>query len=269
MKIMVLVTTYNRPAYLRKVLEGYLHQTRAPDELVVADDGSGEETRQVIEQFRARASFPVLHAWQEHQGIRLSRLRNLGTRQSTADYLIYTDGDCVPGPHFVADHERLARPGWFVQGARMWVRYKAIPSFTGRETPSQLLKMWMSGGLTNVLRAIRIPALWIEHKHLRKTKTCNLAVFRSDVLRINGFNEDFLGYLRQDTEFCLRLMRAGVRRRDPLFSAVSFHLEHEKEINSEDRKRNDELLERARTAPIFAPRGLFPPSGESDVLQAA
>ena len=142
MKISVLVTTHNRPAYLRKVLAGYLDQTRLPDELIVADDGSGAATRDLVDRFTRTAPFRVVHAWQPHAGMpRCSHVRNLGTRAATGDYLIYTDGDCVPTPHFVADHARLARPGWFVQGKRMWVKYKALarlhrPGVARREAPA-------------------------------------------------------------------------------------------------------------------------------------
>ena len=257
MIISVLITTFERPDFLRKVLDGYLRQVRMPDEIVIADDGSGPSTRAVIEEFRGNMPVDLIHAWQEHRGIQLSRLRNHGTRQITGDYIIYTDGDCIPGPHFVGDHERLAADGWFVQGTRMFVRGPAVQRIKGSESPLELFKIWRRGELKKLHWTIRIPGLSIERRHIRRTKSCNLAVFHSDVLRINGWNEDFLGYMRQDTEFCLRLMRSDVRRRDPLFSAVSFHLEHEKPVDPAQLERNNRLLESAKTAAIFTPRGLY------------
>lgn len=256
MKISVLITTYQRPDFLRKVLDGYAGQVRPADEIVIADDGSGPATRSVIEEYRSKMSVKLIHAWQEHDGIQLSKLRNHGTRPMTGDYIIYTDGDCVPGPYFVSDHERVASRGWFVQGTRMFVGRSAIACFRGDESPFELFKMWQRRDLTKLRWAVRIPGLWLERRHPRKTKSCNLGVFRSDVLRINGWNEDFLGYMRQDTEFCVRLMRAGVRRRDLIFSAVSFHLEHEKHVDPAQLERNNRLLDEATTAPIYTPRGL-------------
>ena len=242
-KITVIVSTHNRPAYLKKVLAGYLHQTVLPGELVVADDGSGQPTRDVVDRFRAQAPFPVIHAWQPHaRTVRLSHLRNLATRSSSGDYLVYTDGDCVPTRHFVSDHLRLARPGWFVQAKRMWVRYKALLPFTGQESNSQLLKLAAQGGLGKPQWLVHIPGIGVPKKTIKGIRGCNMAVFRSDVERINGHNEEFLGFWRQDSEFALRLMRSGVRRKDAFFSAMVFHLEHEKEFVAEDFERNSRLF---------------------------
>ena len=256
MEISVLITTHERPEILRKVLEGYLHQVQMPDEIVVADDGSGASTRAVVDEFRCKMPVDVIHAWQEHRGIQLSKLRNHGTRQATGDYIIYTDGDCIPGPYFVSDHKRLAATSWFVQGTRMFVSEAAIPKIKGDESPLELFELWKRNELSKLRWIFRIPGLWIERRHVRGTKSCNLGVFHEDVLSINGWNEDFIGYMRQDTEFCLRLMRSGVRRRDPLFSAVSFHLEHEKIVDPEQLEHNNRLLESANTSAIFTTRGL-------------
>lgn len=263
MKISVLVTTHNQPGYLRKVLASYMDQTRPPYELVVADDGSGPATRAVVDAFADQAPYRVMHAWQPHLHVaRLSHLRNLGTRAVTGDYIIYTDGDCVASRHFVADHERLARPGWFVQGKRVWCKYKALDAFTGRETLLEKLWLCATGGLTKPHWLVHLPGIGAEDKTIGHIQSCNMAVFREDVLRINGWNEQFLGFWRQDSEFALRLMRGGVRRRDALFSAIVYHLEHEKPLVATDLARNDRLLEAAHTAPVFVPQGLNPPAKE-------
>ncbi len=256
MQISVVITTHNRPSYLRKVLASYEDQSRPPDELVIADDGSEAATRAVVDEFRASASYPIVHAWQPHSGSpRLSHVRNLATRATTGDYLIYTDGDCVAPRDFIADHERLARTGWFVQGKRSWVKYKAIDSFTGRESTLKKLRLCATGGLTKPHWLLHLPAA-VENKTADDIRSCNLAVFRDDILRINGWNEQFLGFWRQDSDFGLRLLRSGVRRRDALFSAIVFHLEHEKQMVAADLDRNNRLLEAARTGPVYAVKGL-------------
>lgn len=265
MKISIIITTHNRPDFLAKVLDGYLYQVREPDEIVIADDGSGEATRQVIEDFTKIAPFPVAHAWIPHTGIpRLSLNRNTATRHSTGDYIIYTDGDCVPGPYFVYDHQQLSQPGWFVQGKRNFVTYKAIEKFTGQESILNLLRLWVTGGLTRLRLTVRVPGLWIEQHDLPGIRSCNLAVFRNEIDNINGWNEDFVGFWRQDSEFALRLMRSGVRRKNAIWSAFSYHLAHEKPKIQEDINRNDRLLEQAKTSPIFTPNGLSKVSEESD-----
>lgn len=265
LKISVVVTTHERPDFLRKVLAAYLHQTRCPDELIVADDGSGQPTADVVNTFIVRAPFPVVHAWQEHSGVvRLSHLRNLATRSSNGDYVIYTDGDCVPTRHFVADHERLARPGWFTQGKRMWVKYKALEQFTGRESFGRMLWLAKDGGLSKPHWLIHLSGLAIEKREIRGVRGCNMAFFRKNIELVNGHNEDFVGFWRQDSEFVLRIMRSGVRRQDAVFSSMLFHLEHEKEFITEDFERNSALLAEAHTAPLFVRNGLNSVQTECD-----
>jgi glycosyltransferase involved in cell wall biosynthesis len=256
MKITVVVTTYNRPDFLGKVLEGYQHQRRFPDELVVADDGSGPATKEVVDAYRRRSCFPVLHAWQEDIGVRECHVRNLATRQSSGDYVIYTDGDCIPGPWFVRDHEVLAAPGWFVQGRRFMVQAKGNAEVTGRERGHQLLWLWLRGGIRKPHHVLHIPGLAFRRRNATRVRACNLAVWREDVNRINGWNEKFVGYWRQDSEFVVRLLRAGVKRKDALFSTALFHLHHSKPLVQEDLDRNTKLLEAAWSGPIFVPEGL-------------
>ncbi len=119
MRIAVIITTYNRPDALARVLDGYRAQTSRGFELIVADDGSTEDTGQVVERFRQTAPFPVAHIWQEDRGFRAAAIRNRALASTSADYIIFTDGDCVPVPAFVARHRRLAEPGCFVGGNRI------------------------------------------------------------------------------------------------------------------------------------------------------
>ncbi len=258
MKISVIVTTYNHPDYLGKVLNGYLRQRRTPDELVVADDGSGPETRAVVVEFARRAPFPLIHAWQEDHGPRPAAARNLATLRSSGDYLIFTDGDCVPGPHFVEDHARLARHGSFVQGKRIYVRAKAVDGLTGAEGFGRLLCLWLTGGINKPHHLIRIPGLAVHRNDpsgKRGIRSCNLAVFREDLEQVNGWNERFIGCWREDSELVVRLQRAGCRRRDAYFSAVIFHLHHD-ESDRGHREENDRLLDVALEGPVFISEGL-------------
>ena len=267
MKISLIATTYNRPDFLRKVLAGYLAQKRLPDEAVIADDGSGPETKDVVDDFRKKAPFPIIHARQEKVGIRLSRLRNMATRASSGEYVIYTDGDCIPGPWFIKDHERLAEPGWFVQGKRFMVQQKANEVITGAERWPRLLMLWLSGGIKKLHHIPHIPGLAIRKKSIKGIISCNLAVWRKDIYNINGWNEKFVGFWRQDSEFALRLLLSGIRRKDALFSAVSFHLAHEKPLVQQDLARNTQLLEDAKHGPFYVPDGIANQSdGNSDKI---
>jgi len=119
MRIAVIVTTYNRPDALAAVLAGYGAQRDARFELIVADDGSTDDTRAVVAAFKSHAQFPVAHVWHEDRGFRAAAIRNRALAATSAEYIVFSDGDCVPAQRFVAQHQRFAERGWFVAGNRV------------------------------------------------------------------------------------------------------------------------------------------------------
>lgn len=236
----IIVSTYNSPGFLRQVLHGYLTQTRFPEELIVADDGSAGETAAVVGEFARTAPFPVRHVWQEDQGFRAAKIRNEAAKASSAGYLVFTDGDCVPHPRFVEDHAKIAQPGWFVQGKRMLLGRDVSAAFSYPGLIG-LIALCLRGQVSGRHHLLRIPGLTIEKKGLRGIKTCNLALFRSDYFAVNGSNEDFVGWGREDAELASRLFKYGLRRRDPLFLALVFHLWHPENSRAQ-LAQNDEIL---------------------------
>ena len=116
MRTALVVSTYERPDALAAVLDSITRQRAAPDEIVIADDGSGAATRELIADFCAHSAVPARAVSQPHEGFRLTRLRNLAIAAATADYLIFIDGDMLLHEGFIADHRRHAAPGWFTQG---------------------------------------------------------------------------------------------------------------------------------------------------------
>ena len=241
--ITVIITTYNSPTYLRRVLAGYFKQTLFPLELVVADDGSTADTAAVIEEFRRTASFPVRHVWHEDLGFRAAKIRNEAIKVSQGEYLVFSDGDCIPHPAFVADHGAMAKPGYFVQGKRMLVRKQAAETFAVT-SGLNLLGRCLTGELSGVHHLLRLPGFVREGHGLRGIKTCNFALYRDAALTVNGFNEAFVGWGREDSEFAARLFASGLKRHDPPFSALVFHLWHPE--NSRDYlAENDRMLAEA------------------------
>lgn len=236
----IIITTYNSPQYLLQVLKGYLLQSVYPEVVVVADDGSTAETAAVVEQFAADAPFAVRHVWQEDLGFRAAKIRNLAAKVCWADYLVFTDGDCVPHPRFVEDHVKLARDLCFVQGKRMLLGEEASKGFS---YPGWLGLFWMclrrkASGWHHLLR---LPGAALKSKGLRGVKTCNLALFRRHYFAVNGSNEDFVGWGREDAELVARLYKYGLGRMDAPFSALVFHLGH-RENSREQLAQNDEML---------------------------
>jgi glycosyltransferase involved in cell wall biosynthesis len=244
-KLSVIVTTYNKPVELRKVLDGLRFQShRFPDEVIVADDGSGDETRELVEQMKTQYPCPLIHSWLPDDGFRLARSRNEAVKVATGDYIVILDGDCVPTQTFIEDHAALAEPGVFVQGKRVLIMQETSEDFTAHELvlPGFAIGAFFNKGYSNTHHLLPLP--WfpasIDAK-LKGIKGCNIGIFRDDILAVNGFNEDFKGWGREDSEFATRLYRYGLKRKIHPFRAICFHLWH-KEAPREGLQKNDELL---------------------------
>lgn len=227
MRIALVITTHERPDALAAVLDSVGRQRVAPDEIVIADDGSGDATREVIADFARRSTAHTVS--QPHEGFRVARLRNLAIAATSADYLVFIDGDMLLHPDFIADHARLARRGWFTQG----VRVLADPDLTRHliAEPASPLSPFSSGaGLLRRAYLLRSPACASLVRHLANgllaIKTCNFAAWRDDLVRVNGFNEDFEGWGPEDKELALRLGHAGIGRQSLMFGGIAVHLHH-------------------------------------------
>ena len=242
--VSVIVTTYNSPGALRRVLEGLSLQSRLPDEVIVADDGSGPETAELIADFAKEAAFPVRHVWQEDTGFRAARIRNKAVKEARRDYIVFMDGDCVPNRHYVAGHLALSEQGCVVQGKRVLLDEEASGRFAPEHANSMgaLLREFLRGHLGNAHHLLRIPLFPASRgTGMRGIKTCSFGVFRSDVMAVNGFNEDFTGWGREDSDFAARLFKYGLRRKEHLFSAICFHLWHPGQPR-ESLSKNEALL---------------------------
>ncbi len=259
MTIAVVVTTYNRPDALSAVLEGYAAQQDARFELIVADDGSTAETRRAIEAFRSRAPFPVSHIWQEDEGFRAAAARNRALAASRADYIVFTDGDCVPGRRFVAQHRVLAERGWFVAGNRILLseahtRRVLAQSIPLHERPAAAwLVAWLRRDINRWLPLLTLPDgdfRKADPQRWEGVKTCNLAAWRDDLLRINGFDEAYSGWGLEDSDLVIRLLHAGVRHKSARYAAPLFHLWHRENDRTRlpaNQLRLDGLLATQRT----------------------
>ena len=228
-KVSLIITTYNSPDFLRKVLDSILIQSRMPHEVIIADDGSGDETAAVVRSFAGTAPFAVRHVWQQNKGFRAARIRNKSIMESSGDYIVLLDGDCVVNRHFIEDHCRLARHGCFIQGKRVLVGRDATGSFD-RDTANstgRLLKKGLSRGISQIHHLIRFPHdLSITNRNLRGTKSCNMSFFRKDILAVNGFNEDYIGWGQEDSDLACRFFNLGLAKKVHPFMAICFHLWH-------------------------------------------
>jgi glycosyltransferase involved in cell wall biosynthesis len=227
MRTSIILLTYERPDALELVLRGIARQTVPPDEVVVTDDGSGPATRHTVERLAREIPAKVSFITQEHCGGRMARARNRGVAAATGDYVIFLDGDMIPQRHFVEDHRSFARRGCFVQGSRVLASEPLTRTLlaTGRLG----VRFW-DRGLERRRHTLRLSlARWAWGAPNRKAggaKSCNLALWRDDVMRLNGFNEEMQGWGLEDGEFVIRALRMGLLRRDLRMGGSAVHLWH-------------------------------------------
>ena len=265
----VIVTTYNRPDALRAVLEGLRAQDHHSFEVIVADDGSQEQTRTLVEKAAPGFPVPLLHVWQEDLGFRAGAARNRAVEQARGDYLVFLDGDCVPFRDFVARHRVLAEPGWFVAGNRILLSENLTSRVLGENLP---LHSWRRGDWRRARRSRDVnrtlPLAYVPLGPLRKlaarrwqrVRTCNLGVWSRDFWGVGGFDETFEGWGFEDSDLAVRLLNAGVRRKEGAFATGVLHLWH-RENDRRHEGRNWELLQqRIRSRETLPLKGLKPAS---------
>ena len=233
--ISVIVTTYKREDALAAVLRSLSRQSDPHFEVIVADDGSGPETGRLVETWQAKLGRRVAHVWHEDRGFRAAEIRNRAVLASHGNYCIFLDGDCLARSDFIAAHRRLAEAGWFVSGNRVLL---------SREETARVLRDgieperwgafdWLSrraGGAVNRTAALAQFPLGPLRK-LRSTawqgaRSCNLAIWRADLDRVDGFDADYNGWGKEDSDIIVRLLHAGVRRKDGNFAVGVIHLWH-------------------------------------------
>jgi glycosyltransferase involved in cell wall biosynthesis len=245
MKLTLIITTYNWPESLLLVMESITCQTILPDEVIIADDGSTEETKGLINSFNNNFNIKVIHSWQENIGFRAARSRNNAIFRSSGDYIVLIDGDSILHSNFIEDHIANAELGFFVQGSRVLLTEKK----TKKALTQKIINFsFFSSELMNRKNSIHSKLLSLifsnKKNHISGIRSCNMAFYKKDCININGFNNEFEGWGREDSEFVVRLINSGVKRKNVRFNAIQFHLWH----NSNTRaslERNNAMLEDA------------------------
>jgi glycosyltransferase involved in cell wall biosynthesis len=231
LEIAVIVSTYERPGHLRRALLSIAAQRDVAGkiEVVVTDDGSTDETPEVVETFSRQVDFPLRLTTHPHDGFRVAVCRNEGVAASTAPYLLFTDGDCLLPPEHLAAHLALRRPGFVVAGDC----YRLDRSTSGRigeaDVRSGRYLQWIPRSeqrrIANKARRAWLYGL-LRHPMRPRLTGCNFALWRQDFERINGFDENYVGWGLEDTDLQLRLGRLGLRFKSILHKTAVCHLWH-------------------------------------------
>lgn len=240
MKISLIISTYNRPEALRLSLMSAKVQTRIPDEVIIADDGSKENTRELIKNFAKDFPCPILHAWQEDKGFRLAESRNNALRMAHGDYIVFIDGDIIMERHFIADHERLAEKGYFVIGSRASLKNKLTLKLIKEK---KINISFYTKGVRRKENALWLPFLtfWTKnlyHKRRFYGRGANMAMWFEDLRKVNGFDQELIGYGYEDFDLFNRLFNIGLKRKYAKFQAIEYHLFHEKDSICNENERH-------------------------------
>jgi glycosyltransferase involved in cell wall biosynthesis len=223
--ITLVVNTYENPHALEKVLASLVRQRVPADEIIIADDGSGDATKAAILRGIHDLHLPIRHCRQENQGFRRAVILNKAIAMAKADYLVFLDGDCVPEPEFVSDHASLAERGFCVQGRRAFVKESSVENFI--PTRGCVWSLALKGQLTGLPKALRLPFPIVKRgRQQRGILGCNLGIWRDDLLAVNGYDESFVGWGREDADLANRLYHLGRSRKFVYGRAILYHLNH-------------------------------------------
>lgn len=242
----LIISTYNWPQALELTLKSILVQTYMPGQVIVADDGSGQETRAMVDRYAPEFPRGLLHIWHEDRGFRLAAIRNKAIAACNKPYIIQVDGDIILHPRFIEDHLAFACPGQLIQGSRVML---------GKRISRQLLLKkkihisMFSPGIKRRENGIRIPAFtrYFVARYRNRfpryyARGANMAFWKDDLLKVNGYNEAFEGWGHEDSDLTLRLLNAGVKKAVLKFGAIVYHLYHRENPSKEKDLENQKIL---------------------------
>jgi glycosyltransferase involved in cell wall biosynthesis len=232
------LSTYEMPRHLALVLAALERQSTRDFEILVCDDGSQEPTRRLIEEFTARSRFDVRHVWQEHQGFRKCRILNRALNEARGEVFVFLDGDCIPHRDYMLDHLGHQEAGRYLAGRRVelgpristWLTPEQVTNgFFDRPRLRLVASAWR-GDTEFLNRSVRIPFTPLRHalkmNRVVDLKGCNYSVPRAALEALNGFDEEYEGYGREDTDVELRLQNLGYRIKSMKGLAIQFHVWH-------------------------------------------
>ena len=261
--ISIILTTYNRPDALQAVLTGLAAQQTNQFEVIIADDGSSSATSDVIWKWQNK--IPLQHVWHEDNGFRAASIRNKAILQSLGEYIVFLDGDCIPRPDFVTRHTALAEKGFFVAGNRVLIGESATKRYLENHVP---LHAWSFNQYQQAAKQKDFRRSFALHqfpgqfwrKHISQSwkgvRTCNLGVWKKDLQAINGFDESYTGWGHEDADLAVRLLRAGIKRKDGRFATTVLHLWHPENDRSKLQENEQRLSQILASTQVEATIGL-------------
>jgi glycosyltransferase involved in cell wall biosynthesis len=261
----VIVSTYNWPQALNLVLSALENQTVKNFEVIVADDGSREETTTLVNDFKNRKRLNLKHVWHPDEGFRAAEIRNKALLSASGQYVIFIDGDSIPFPNFIERHLKLAERGWLVSGNRILLSQTFTASILSddlaiyRWSLLAFFKKFMQKEINRFHTLLPLPLgifRYLKASQWKGAKTCNLGIWMSDLQETNGFDESYVGWGYEDSDLIIRLMNKGVRRKSGGFAVPVLHLWHPESSRHLAGENYQKLLSLLKEKRVVTPYGL-------------
>ncbi|MET3977587.1 glycosyltransferase involved in cell wall biosynthesis [Mucilaginibacter sp. UYP25] len=246
LKSSLVISTYNWPAALELCLKSVLLQTKMPNEIIIADDGSGDETRQLVNDYKKLSPVPILHVWHTDEGFQKTIILNKAIKQSTAPYIVQIDGDVILEKHFIADHLRSAQPKAFIRGTRAMLTPQKTQELLNNKSINISV---FTAGLKHRNNALRLYALRFLGARTKMSSNSvrgsNMSFWKEDFININGYDNSIKGWGHEDEELAARFINIGVIKKIVKLCAVQYHLYHPVSGKSNEPKQR-ELVEQVK-----------------------
>ncbi len=226
----LVISTYNAPARLKRCLQSVMRQRLLPTEILIADDGSGIETSEIVKEMKQYFQIPLIHIWHPDKGFRLASIRNKAISQAKGEYIINVDGDVLLDKNFIYDHVLFAHSGCFIAGVRTLLMSRSTEKYMNESAGFPSFYSSFLKKRSHAFRCFLFAKLYHTFRHTQNpyfyVVGCNMAFWKEDLLLVNGYNEVFEGWGMEDNDIALRLINAGVKLRFLQFAAIVFHLYH-------------------------------------------
>jgi len=258
-KTSLIISTYNWTEALDLCLLSISKKSVLPDEVIIADDGSTRETYELIKKHQLTFKVPLNHVWHKDEGFQLAKIRNRAIAMAQNKYIIQIDGDLILHKHFVKDHLELAKKGTFITGSRVLMDKDLSQHLMKTKNVSVLI---YNSGITNHINFLRIKYLReyladrYKQQDIRYIRGCNMAFWKEDLIRVNGYNEEFKGWGSEDNEIAVRLMNAGLKKRAIKFGGIVFHIDHPEQCRSKSNINEHHLINAIKNKITYCSHGL-------------
>ncbi len=225
----LIVSTYNWPEALELSLLSIFYQKILPTEIIIADDGSTVETKNLVDNFRSKFSIPIKHVWHQDMGFRKTIILNEAIRNSNSKYIVQIDGDIIAHPSFIQEHLANSKKGFFIRGSRALINAKKTKKIIDNKKHSI---SFYNSGLVNRLNAFHSSLLSIIVEMSSRNNSpsdvigCNMSFWKDDFIKVNGYNNEIVGWGREDGELAARFINNNIQKKKLKFMAICFHLHH-------------------------------------------